>query len=118
MDEASRVEQGPTRTSQAVAQRPNATKLINFMWDEAFQLWDKRNKEIFETKDENNGTLLFDLKQQARELYNLEDKVLARDQSNFALPLNKQLIQHSIQLHNYVKFKDPSFDKVLREQRS
>jgi hypothetical protein len=38
-------------------------QLIHVMWDEAFQLWDKRNKEIFKT-DDNNSTLLFNLKQQ------------------------------------------------------
>jgi hypothetical protein len=62
--------------------------LIHFMWDEAFQLWDKRNKEMFETKEDNNSTLLFDLKQQVRELYNLGDKIITRDRNNFALQLN------------------------------
>jgi hypothetical protein len=63
--------------------------LIHFLRDEAFQLWDKRNKEIYETENDNNSTLLFDLKQQIRELYNLEEKVLAQDRNNFALPLTK-----------------------------
>jgi hypothetical protein len=34
---------------------------------------------MYETEDENNSTLLFDLKQQVRELFNLEDKVLTQD---------------------------------------
>jgi hypothetical protein len=46
-------------------------QLIHFLWDEAFQLWDKRNTEMFETEEDNNSTQLFDLKQQVRELYNL-----------------------------------------------
>jgi hypothetical protein len=85
------------------------------MWDEAFQLWDKRNKEIFESKDENNSTLLFDLKQQVRELYKLEDKVLARDRNNIALPLNERLTQHPIQLHNYVKIQGPIIRQSAKE---
>jgi hypothetical protein len=92
--------------------------LIHFLWDEAFQLWDKRNKEMYETEDDNNSTLLLDLKQQVRELYNLEDKVLAQDRNNFALPLDERLTQHPIQLTTTYNFKDPSFDKVLRKQKS
>jgi hypothetical protein len=90
-------------------------QLIHFFWDEAFQLWDKRNKEKFETEDDNNSTLLFDLKQQVRELYNLEDKVLARDRTNFALPLNERLTQHPIQLHNYVKMQGPIIRQSVKE---
>jgi hypothetical protein len=90
-------------------------QLIYFPWDEAFQLWDKRNKEMFENEDENNSTLLFDLKHQVRELYNLEDKVLARDRNNFALPLNEQLTQHPIQLHNYVKIQGPIIRQSVKE---
>jgi hypothetical protein len=85
--------QGPTQTGQAAAKRPNVDKETtprHVMWDKAFQLWDKRNKEIYET-DDNNRTLLFDLKQVVQEPYNLEDKVLVRDQNNFALPLNERL---------------------------
>jgi hypothetical protein len=54
----------------------------------------QKYKEMIETEDDNNSTLLFDLKQPLREFYNLEDKVLARDRSNFALPLNERLTQH------------------------
>jgi hypothetical protein len=89
--------------------------LIHFLWDEAFQLWDKRNKEIYETEDDNNSTLLFDLKQQVRALYNLEEKVLARDRNNFALPLNERLTQHPIQLHNYIQIQGPIIRQSVKE---
>jgi hypothetical protein len=89
--------------------------LIHFLWDEALQLWDKRNKEIYETKDNNNSTQLFDVKQQVRELYNLEDKVLARDRDNFALPLNERLTQHPIQLHNYIQIHGPIIRQSIKE---
>jgi phenylalanine-4-hydroxylase len=81
------------------------------VWDEAFQLWGKRNKEMYETEDDNNSTLLFDLKQQIRELYNLEDKV----RNNFALPLNERLTQHPIQLHNYIQIQGPIIRQSVKE---
>jgi hypothetical protein len=90
-------------------------KLILFLWDEAFQLWDKRNKEIYKTEDDNNSTLLFNLKQQVRKLYNLEDKVLARDRNNFALPLNERLTQYPIQLHNYIQIQGPIIRQSVKE---
>jgi hypothetical protein len=70
---------------------------------------------MYETEDDNNSTLLFDLKQQIRELYNLEDKVLARDRNNFALPLNERLTQHPIQLHNYIQIQGPIIRQSVKE---
>jgi hypothetical protein len=88
-------------------------KLILYLWDEAFQLWDKRNKEIFESDD--SSTLLFDLKQQVTELYALEDKVLARDRYNFDTPLNDRLNHTPFQLHNFVKIQGPIIRQSFKE---
>jgi hypothetical protein len=89
-------------------------KLILYLWDEAFQLWDKRNKEIFESDD--SSTRIFDLKQQATEIYALEDKVLARDRYNFDTPLTDR-INHSTpyQLHNFVHIQGPIIRQSVKE---
>ena len=89
-------------------------KLILFMWDEAFQLWDKRNKEIFES-DDSSSTQLFDLKQQVTDLYDLEDKVLAQDRINFALTLTERLKLHRFHLHNFVKIQGPIIRQSVKD---
>ena len=84
------------------------------MWDEAFQLWDKRNKEIFES-DDSSSTQLFDLKQQVTDLYDLEEKVLAQDRINFALTLTERLKLHPFHLHNFVKIQGPIIRQSVKE---
>ena len=84
------------------------------MWDEAFQLWDKRNKEIFES-DDSSSTQLFDLKQQVTDLYDLEEKVLAQDRINFALTLTERLKLHPFHLHNFVKIQGPIIRQSVKD---
>ena len=88
-------------------------KLIKFMWDEAYQLWDKSNKELFESDD--SSTLLYDLKQQVTELYDLQDMVLARDRKNFDIPLTERLTHTPFQLHNFVQIQGPIIRQSVKE---
>jgi hypothetical protein len=56
------------------------------------------------------------LKQQATDLYALEDKVLARDRYNFDTPLTDR-INHSTpyQLHNFVHIQGPIIRQSVKE---
>jgi hypothetical protein len=91
-------------------------KLILYLWDEAFQLWDKRNKEIFESDD--SSTRLFDLKQQVTELYALEY------QGTRPRPIQRRYITHRppqpintllYQLHNFVQIQGPVIRQSVKE---
>jgi hypothetical protein len=56
------------------------------------------------------------LKQQVTELYELEDKVLARNRYNFDTPLTDRLNQSApYQLHNFASIQGPIIRQSVKE---
>jgi hypothetical protein len=75
-----------------------ARNLILFLWEEAFELWNQRNKDIHKTDE---TILRQDLIQQVEEICDLD--TLALDRENFYIPHSTLLTHNTNQLHNYVQ---------------